>query len=273
MVRFGISVPNFGDLANPGVLVDLAVRAEPAGWDGFFVWDHIVIGDGVAVGDPWVQLSAIAQATERILLGPMVTPLPRRRPWVVARQAATLDHLSGGRLILGVGIGYPPETEFATFGEPTGDRVRADMLDEGLSILNGMWSGSAFSHTGDHYTVAETRFAPKPMQQPRIPIWVAAEWPNRRPLRRAARFDGAFPVKMDLSDWTPDEVAALTTMMRADRGDVSGFEIVVGGSFEAGRALADSYGEAGATWYLASPDPDGTTDDLMATVAEGPGVS
>lgn len=269
-MRHGVSVPNFGEYADPKLIVSLAVQAEESGWDGFFVWDHIVIADGMAVGDPWVHLGAIANATRRIALGPMVTPLPRRRPWVVARQATTVDHLSDGRLILGVGIGFPAAEEFGTFSEPTGDRERADMLDEGLAVLSGMWSGDRFEFSGEHYSVRSTRFAPSPAQRPAIPIWVAGSWPNRRPLRRAARYQGVFPVKMDMSLWSPDEIEELTEIMRGERADLTGFDVVAGGSFEAGHDRSADYARAGATWYVAGPGPDQSAAEVERAIQAGP---
>lgn len=266
-------MPNFGEYADPGPMVELAVLAEGSGWDGFFVWDHIVVADGMTVADPWVLLGAIAQATEHISIGPMVTPLPRRRPWVVARQATTIDHLSNGRLILGVGIGFPPDEEFGTFGEPTGDRERADMLDEGLAVLAGMWSGERFDFSGRHYSVRSTRFAPTPLQQPTIPIWVAGMWPNRRPLRRAGGHQGVFPVKIDMTPWSREEVAELTAIMRRERGPDDDFAIVVGGSFEIEPELAAAHARAGATWYLAGPAADRSLEDVRRAIAAGPAVS
>ncbi|MGB5732309.1 MAG: LLM class flavin-dependent oxidoreductase, partial [Acidimicrobiia bacterium] len=196
-MKYAFNIPNFGSYADAAAVADLAAVAEQSGWDGFVVWDHIVIADGMPVGDPWVILTAVAMKTERIMIGPMVTPLPRRRPWVVARQTVTLDHLSGGRLVLGVGIGVPPEEEFGTFGEPTSVRERAERLDEALDVITGMWSGEPFSYDGTHYQVKETTFMPRPLQQPRIPIWVAGTWPNKGPFRRAARFEGVYPLADD----------------------------------------------------------------------------
>lgn len=160
-MRFGLSFPNFGSYGEPGALVALARRAEEAGWEGFFVWDHVVVADSMPIADPWVVLGAIAQTTSSIRLGPMVAALPRHRPWNVARQAVSLDRLSKGRMILGVGIGFPPREEFGTFHEPQDPRVRADMLDEGLSIVEGVWSGQAFAHNGRHYQIEQTAFAPR----------------------------------------------------------------------------------------------------------------
>ena len=173
-MRYGISIPNFGDWADPRTMVGLARDAEAAGWDGFFLWDHIrFTATPVPVQDPWVLLSAIAAHTERLILGPMVTPLPRRRPWVVARQAVSLDHLSNGRVLLGIGIGEPVDLEYAAFGEDPDRKVRAEKLDEALAIIAGLWSGEEFSFTGVHYRLEPMRFAPRPVQQPRIPIIVA----------------------------------------------------------------------------------------------------
>ena len=183
------------------------------------------------VGDPWIILAAAA-ATERIRLGPMVTPLPRRRPWHVAREAVSLDQLSGGRVTLGVGIGAPPEADFGTFGEPRIFRVRAEMLDEGLAILDGMWTGEPFAFEGTHYRVAEASFRPRPLQRPRIPIWVAVTWPRGGPIRRAARRDGAAPMKLVDGEpvfLDPDDVRALCATILSVRGTLDGFDILVGG--------------------------------------------
>lgn len=266
-MQFGLSFPNFGPYAEPGNIVSLAVAAESAGWDGFFIWDHLVIADGIPVADPWVLLGAVGQATRSMRVGPMVTAMPRHRPWVVARQSVTVDRLTGGRMILGVGIGYPPEPEFGTFGDPTDARVRADMLDEGLSIVAGVWSGEPFEFDGEHYTVRLNRFGPGPIQQPRIPIWVAGMLPNRRPFRRAARYDGVFPIRADMRDLTPEEVATVADYVRQHRHDDELFDIVVGGSIEAD---FDAFKRAGATWYLVGPSPHGETiEDTLVWLSRG----
>src|SRR5258706_9522014 len=153
-MRFGLLVQMTGVLGYPQPLARLARAAEAAGWDGFFIWD-VFGGDSAVpapVVDPWIALAAIAATTERICFGTMVTPLPRRRPWKLAREAASLDHLSGGRLILGVGVGHQP-SEFSRFGEEADARVRGRMLDEALEVLTGLWSGEPFSFSGEHYQV------------------------------------------------------------------------------------------------------------------------
>ena len=269
-MQYGTSLPNFGGYADPELVLRLAGLAEAAGWDGFFLWDHIAVADQLETADPWTLLGAIATRTERIRLGTMVTPLPRRRPWVVARQATTIDHLSRGRLTLGVGIGSPPEEEFGRFGEPTDTRVRAEMLEEGLDILRGMWSGERFAHDGDHYMVGPTVFAPTPVQTPTIPIWVGGSWRKEAPLRRAMRFDGLFPVKMDMSEWKVDEIADLVSFIVEERGTVDGFEVVISGSFDRARSQGPAYEQAGATWLLSMPRLGDTPSDIESQIALGP---
>ena len=189
MTQYGISVPNFGDFGDTDALVDLAQTAETAGWDAVFIWDHIQIGHWAGdVVDPWVAMTAMAVATERLVVGPMVTPLPRRRPSKLARETVTLDRLSHGRLILGVGIGWPPDVDFGNFGDAADNRIRGAQLDEGLDVLTGLWSGKTFNHSGEHYTVVDARFTPTPAPaatDPDLGGWhVAAQAgvPTGRPL-------------------------------------------------------------------------------------------
>ncbi|MFQ5553956.1 MAG: LLM class flavin-dependent oxidoreductase, partial [Acidimicrobiia bacterium] len=213
-MRFAIDVPNFGLWADPREVARLAEQIEDAGWDGLSIWDHILVEDGLEVGDPWVALSAAALTTERLMLMPMVTPLPRRTPWKLARECVSLDLLSGGRLVLGVGIGWPTDPEFSRFGGETDLRRRADMLDEGLAILEGLWTGEPFGFDGEHFHMEEVQFVPRPVQEPRIPIWVAGMWPNRRPFRRAARYEGAVPIVFrngEFEPMTPHRVAEISS--------------------------------------------------------------
>ena len=195
-MRYSINIPNFGDFADPETVARVAAAAEAAGWDGLFVWDHVVHRkrDRRACGDPWMLLTAAALATSRITLGPLVTPVPRRRPQQVARQVATLDNLSGGRVIFGAGLGGPIEDEYGSFGEPTDPKLLAEMLDEGLGLIDRYWSGEPVTHAGRHYRVEDVALLPTPVQRPRVPGWIAGYWPHRRPMRRAARWDGAVPL-------------------------------------------------------------------------------
>ncbi len=277
-MKYAFNIPNFGSYADAAAVADLAAVAEQSGWDGFVVWDHIVIADGMPVGDPWVILTAVAMKTERIMIGPMVTPLPRRRPWVVARQTVTLDHLSGGRLVLGVGIGVPPEEEFGTFGEPTGVRERAERLDEALDVIIGMWSGEPFSYDGTHYQVKETTFMPRPLQQPRIPIWVAGTWPNKGPFRRAARFEGVYPLADDNGMptlITPQGVSEVVANIASQRADMDGYDvsaaIVLTGDPDEDRRRVGEFEDAGVTWAHIGPANEGESfEEVARWVAAGP---
>ncbi|MDP9364041.1 MAG: LLM class flavin-dependent oxidoreductase, partial [Chloroflexota bacterium] len=216
-MRYGLNLPPFGDFADPRALAALARDAEAAGWDGFFIWDHVVYDPSFhPIADPWVGLAAVALATERVRLGTLVTPLARRRPWQVAREAASLDRLSGGRLVLGVGLGDPAPWDFGFFGEEEDARVRARRLDEGLEIVAGLWSGRPVSHEGEHCRLREVTFLPTPVQRPRVPIWVGGWWPNKPPMRRAARWDGVVPGARERA-LTPDEVRELVAYVTAHR--------------------------------------------------------
>jgi alkanesulfonate monooxygenase SsuD/methylene tetrahydromethanopterin reductase-like flavin-dependent oxidoreductase (luciferase family) len=271
-MRYGIAIPPFAEFADVRALAGLAREAQAAGWDGFFIWDHMVFG-GFPIADPWIALSAIALATSRIRIGPMVTPMPRRRPVKLARETITLDHLSNGRLILGVGIGAGP-CEYEYLGEEGDPKVRGEMLDEGLEVLTRIWSGEPFSFDGKHYSIhgtsgweqsatpGEARFQPPSLQQPRIPVWVAGTWPNKPPFRRAARWDGVYPIKASKTFelLTPAEVREISAYTRDHRGSAVPFDIVIPGQTEGDSAAADvervaPYAEAGATWWLEDLQP------------------
>jgi alkanesulfonate monooxygenase SsuD/methylene tetrahydromethanopterin reductase-like flavin-dependent oxidoreductase (luciferase family) len=274
----GVAVPNFGD--EPDGLIELGVAAEEAGFDGFFLWDHIVFsntGDGPPIIDPWLVLAVVAARTSRIKLGTMITPVPRRRPWQLARQIASLDRLSGGRVILGVGIGSPAYGDFGIFHEPAGDRVRADMLDEGLAVLAGLWSGEPFSYAGQHYTVDPVRFTPVPVQRPRVPIWVGGVLPATRPIARAARWDGVVPIRFaqrSLIRPSAQDIADVRAQVATARGTADGFDVAVWAEVAPEPAavpgLAAPYQAAGATWWIetAKPGP-GWWEGITARVRAG----
>jgi alkanesulfonate monooxygenase SsuD/methylene tetrahydromethanopterin reductase-like flavin-dependent oxidoreductase (luciferase family) len=265
-VQYGITIPPFGECFDPRTLARLAREAEEAGWDGFFVWDHLLYGP-VPVADPWVALTAIVLSTQRIRIGPMVTPLPRRRPAKLAREAVSIDHLSGGRLILGVGIGAGP-WEWEYLGEERDVRVRGAMLDEGLEALAGLISGKPFSHSGRYYSVEgelpdgrrAAQFLPASVQAPRIPVWVGGAWPNKRPFRRAARWDGAVPMKAGCGMLTPDEVRSIAGYIARHRTSPNRFEIVVAGETPGddparGAQIVAAYADARMTWWLENIHP------------------
>ncbi|MFW9918246.1 MAG: LLM class flavin-dependent oxidoreductase [Candidatus Thorarchaeota archaeon] len=197
-MKHGIYIANYALQGEPSKFVQLAIEAERAEWDGFFIWDHIY-PDPIniqQVTDPWITLAAIAASTDSIRLGTTVTPLPRRRPQKVAREVATLDRLSGGRFTLGVGLGSDVLSEFSKFGEETDTKVRAEMLDESLEILRGLWSGKEFTFQGKHYSIDNVTFKPRPKQKT-VPIWCAGTWPLKAPFRRAARYEGVFPLSLN----------------------------------------------------------------------------
>jgi alkanesulfonate monooxygenase SsuD/methylene tetrahydromethanopterin reductase-like flavin-dependent oxidoreductase (luciferase family) len=272
-MRFGLHLPNFGPVGDPKILASLAAGAEAAGWEGFFLWDH-VLGDPdwrEPMVDPWIALAAVASATRSIRLGALVTALPRRRPWQLARATTTLDHLSDGRLIVGVGLGFPPDAEFTQFGEDGDLHRRARLLDEGLAILVGLWSGEPFVFDGEEYHLRETVFVPTPVQRPRPPVWVAAHWPNRAPLRRAARWDGVFPEPAGGGRLSPTELAELLGYLRAHRDSSQPFDVVVAGrsSDLAPTEFAD-YAAAGATWWLESIAPKVPLTEIQHRIAVGP---
>jgi alkanesulfonate monooxygenase SsuD/methylene tetrahydromethanopterin reductase-like flavin-dependent oxidoreductase (luciferase family) len=260
-VKFGLSMPIFGEYADVRLLAEMAVEAEDAGWDGFWIWDHIQWSgenEGEARQpsvDPVVALTMIAAATRRVRLGLMVMPLARRRPWKVARELTTLDHLSGGRVTLGVGIGAPAGLEFGDFGEETDARVRAARLDEGLDVLTGLWTGQPFDYAGEHYRLTHAELLPRPVQDP-VPIWVGGEWPHRAPLRRAARFDGVHPLLFSIPP--ADQPAAIRDLVgyinqvrSSDRPFDVAFGVETGGDGgESDRELVSRFAEAGVTWWM-----------------------
>lgn len=279
-MRFGLSLPIHGELADPVLHVDLAMEAEKAGWDGYFLWDHIARKDGArhfALTDPWITLAAIAARTERVALGPMVTPLARRRPWKVAREAVALDHLSNGRAILGVGLGGHPRTEFSAFGEDGDNKRRGRKLDEALDVITGLWSGEPFTYAGEFYDIQDAHFMPKPVQSPRLPIWVAGTWRDtgeRKPFRRAARYDGVFPLTPG-RDMTPQDFEAVSALVASHRDTDESFDMVCGRTLdEPGIGEIEhvnAFAAAGVTWWMAGAMPSNLNrDEVRRLIRRGP---
>ncbi|MBI3747684.1 MAG: LLM class flavin-dependent oxidoreductase [Chloroflexi bacterium] len=259
---------------DPLTAAELASEAEAAGWDGVFYWDGVAIPD-VEIYDPWVVMAGMAMRTERVRLGAIVTPPSRRRPWKLARETMTLDRLSNGRLVLPVGLGALDDGAFGNVGEPTEARIRAELLDESLAILEGLWSGEAYGHEGRHYRFGPMTFRPTPVQRPRIPVWVVGAWPIERSVRRALRFDGVLPQTSD-----PAQIRALAAFIAERRPSAPGdrpFEIVVEGTtpLEAARASAAvrPLAEAGATWWIESDWTGATVDSLRRRIEAGPPIA
>jgi alkanesulfonate monooxygenase SsuD/methylene tetrahydromethanopterin reductase-like flavin-dependent oxidoreductase (luciferase family) len=256
-MKIGLSLPNHGDYGDIDRIIELALLAEESGWDGFFLWDHIARGKAPQI-DPWIAMSAIASQTERLRLGLLITPLARRRPWKVAREIVTLDHLSKGRMVLGVGLGDFIGKEFQNFGEVADPRLRGEMLDEGLEIIAGLQSGEEYTFNGVHYKVEKTVFNPKPIQQPRVPIWVAGKWPNKKPFRRGAKWDGVVPIHRSRNiteSLTPSEVKEIKRYIEEHRPINQPFDLCVSGVLPGKKpsedqAVLEEYQKAGGTWWI-----------------------
>lgn len=271
-MRYGISISTLGGYAEPGRVVEAARAAEAAGWEGLFVWDHVAYVWDVPSADPWVVLAAVAQVTVRLRLGTAVTPLPRRRPAVVAGAVATLDRLSAGRMIFGVGLGGVPK-EFSAFGEPALTGVRAAMLDEGLEVVTGLWSGRRVTYAGRFYQVDAVTMAPLPVQRPRVPVWIGGASAAAR--RRAARWDG-WVISCANETGTmvipPDSIAAEAAAVTVLRPDGNPFDIAVTGvSAGPGDDVPDAYAQAGATWWLESiHERRGSHAGMLDRIKAGP---
>jgi alkanesulfonate monooxygenase SsuD/methylene tetrahydromethanopterin reductase-like flavin-dependent oxidoreductase (luciferase family) len=277
-LRRGLAVPCF--TPDPADIIGLGLAAEQGGFDGFFLWDHLVhddTGAGPPVLDPWPLLAVLASQTSRIRLGTLITPVPRRRPWQLAKETVTVDRLSNGRLILGVGIGSPRYADFGIFHEPTSGRARAERLDEGLEVLTGLWTGGRFAFSGQHFTVEPVRFRPVPVQHPRIPIWVGGVLPATGPVRRACRWDGMVPLARRAGGTgrpSPGDIAAVRDQAKLARGSAAGFDLVVWADLEQEpgevAGLAPDYVAAGATWWVESTRSDpGWLGQATERVARG----
>jgi alkanesulfonate monooxygenase SsuD/methylene tetrahydromethanopterin reductase-like flavin-dependent oxidoreductase (luciferase family) len=275
-VKHGIFLPPFGEFASARRVADLAVVAEGAGWDGFFVWDHMYAEPGMAVAEAWTTLAAVATITRRIRIGALVTPLSRRRPWVLARQIATLDQLSGGRVVAGVGLGDDGWREFSSLGEETSPRARGELLDESLEILQNFMTGNGVVYTGRHFHLDAGPMLPTPLQDP-LPIWAAVRWPNRRPLARAARLQGCFPIFGSSNRPAPPPIADITALRTelTGLGAPRSLDVVVRCSLHRLDAAARGevvaqLGEAGVTWMVEGFGITQDAADVTAYVAAGP---
>jgi alkanesulfonate monooxygenase SsuD/methylene tetrahydromethanopterin reductase-like flavin-dependent oxidoreductase (luciferase family) len=279
-IKRGVAAPCFGD--DPMALVDLAVESEQAGFDGFFIWDHMTWsndGLGPSIVDPWAVLSAIAVRTERIIIGPMITPVSRRRPWVLARQTVTLDLLAKGRTVFGVGLGSPVHGDFGIFGEETDNRTRARMLDEGLDLMARLWTGDVVEFHGKHFQVEPVRFTPAPFNGTKIPVWVGGVLPSTAGMRRAAQWDGAVPIRYEgnrLARPSAEDIAFVRNLAIERRGTADGFDLVVwaevAGDPVAVAAELPAYEEAGTTWWIetARPPQEDWFKDLRDRISVGP---
>ena len=261
-MQHGIFVAPFGDLADPHRLMDLGRAVEESGWDGLFLWDHVLRPETNEIIDTWIALAALATATTRVRLGPMVTPIPRRRPIKLAREVLTVDLLSQGRLTVGVGSGVDTGGELTRFDEVVDPRARGARLDEGIGLLARLLEGDTVAHIGEHFTVDGVSLEPRPAQLPRPPIWCAARGTAMKPVRRAARFEGMFPIELDADTFRRalDEVAAL-------RGDLDGFDVCVRTGHD---GEIPHFAHEGATWILRAFPPVVDLGHLFDVVVHGP---
>lgn len=276
-MKFGLMLPNKGHMyGDASLLIELACLADQSGWEGFFLWDHIGGGGDAPTMDPWLCLGAIASQTKVLRLGTMITPLARRRPQKVAREIVTLDHISRGRAILGVGLGDMVNKDFKAFGDEIGPRTRAAMLDESLEIITGLQSGKPFSFTGRHYQISDALFKPEPIQKPRVPVWVSAHWPFQRPLRRAARWDGLLPRPWNAGPITPDVIRKMSDIIFKLRKTDALFDIIKYGETDGknpaqDRALVMKYEKAGVTWWIEEIfSSRGSLKQIQKRIAAGP---
>ena len=288
-MHYAVYAPTFNDYGEPARLIALAQAAERAGYDGFFIWDHLALEpDGrLEIVDATVMLGALAQATTGLRLGAMITPLARRRPWKFAKEMATLDRLSGGRMVVGVGLGAPAAVEFEAFGEDGSARGRAARLDEGLALFDALVRGAKVNHSGATYQLHDAQLAPPATQAPRMPIWVAASLPAAAGLRRAARWDGIFPVRvpqnildgapvtaLDWSQWwlSAQDFVALNTELASLRTATTPFDVVASGRVaQRPAAEARAHAAAGASWWCEWVDEaSGSYDASLAAIERGP---
>ena len=286
-MQYGVVLPTVGAGGDARTIATMAREAEEAGWDGVFVWDCINMEHGDAeerkTYDPEVVMAALAMNTERVRFGALVTPLSRRRPWKVARETVTLDHLSNGRFVLLVGLGATDDGGFSKVGEELDRKKRAQMLDESLAILTGLWSGQPFSFDGEHYHIQEMAFTPPPVQSPRIPIWAVGAWRRPKSLRRALSYDGIIPTKMSadgsFADMTPDDMCDLAAYIHEQRSQQTPYDIIMEGETpgddrERALSIVRPYAESGVTWWLESvwrtPETEGGVEGMRARVRQGP---
>ncbi|NHJ19953.1 MAG: LLM class flavin-dependent oxidoreductase [Candidatus Lokiarchaeota archaeon] len=272
--KFGIYIANYGITDDPQDYIDLAILSENNGWDGFFLWDHVYLSSNKTQPflDPWIILSAIAAKTKRVKLGTTVTPLARRRPWIIAKEVSTLDRLSKGRIILGVGLGAG--SEFSNFGENTDPIIRREKLDESLQIIKGLWANKRFTFKGKHFNIKEVEFFPKPYQE-KIPIWVGGIWPNKKPFQRAAKYDGVFPIKISGDEnLSPNDYREIVNYLKQYRSSFGSYDIIksiTSTGIKDEDEWINNYLDVGITWFVESMWPGRySLDNFKKRIARGP---
>jgi alkanesulfonate monooxygenase SsuD/methylene tetrahydromethanopterin reductase-like flavin-dependent oxidoreductase (luciferase family) len=279
-MHFGLGVPNVSTFADPGLLVELAIASEASGWDGFFVWDHLLYeGPGSGAVEPWSVIGAVAAVTRRIRIGVLVTAVPRRRPALLAQQVATIDLLSHGRCVFGAGLGSKAE-EYAGFGEDSSLVERGRQLNEALALIQALWSPGMVHHRGEFFTADGIELLPKPIQKPHPPIWLAGRWPNKAPFRRAAEFDGVMPTHSGYGHdafMRPGELRQIVDYVSTHRPNDHHFDVVMEGMSDGPEdldRLSVAYGDVGLTWWIEKLGWwRGGRDAALGRVAAGPPVN
>lgn len=275
-MKFGLDVANIGsDLSDPHKLIELAIESEKAGWDGFFLWNTFLNPDSLYIANPIVTMSAIATKTNRIKLGFLISPLPFYKPWQFASEIATLDHLSNGRFILGVGLGFNPK-DFSSFNESDELKIRGEKLNESLDIITGLWTGKPFSYTGKHYQIKNVQLLPTCKQQPRVPIWVAGFWPNKKPFQRAAKYEGMYPGS-DGPQLTPETIIEILKYIHSHRTVKGSFDALIWVKLqekeEEIQKMVQEYEQAGLTWMKIPITPSKSYLELMEIIKAGPPIN
>lgn len=267
----GLFLANVGEYADAELLVDWGVEAENAGWDGVFFADHLHYRNEIGFLDPWIILSGLATRTTSITLGSWITAVPRRLPWQLARELATLDHLSGGRVILGAGLGAPPE-DYTDYGIEYDPVTLATRLDESLDVIDGLWSDGPFSYDGEVFTITDVDLRPKPVQSPRIPIVLGGRWPAKKPLQRGARWDGIMPIAPESPyQLSPEDLRGCVEYYHSVSTGAPGEIFVVYSGVGSRDEFVTDCSELGVTWILESVTPDsGSKAENVERIREGP---
>ena len=261
VVRHGLAMPLFGALADLVAFGDIAEAADEAGLDGMFVWDHVLspVEGQWPIADPWVALAVAATRSQRIKIGPMVTPLPCRRLINVSQATMSLDQLSGGRVILGLGLGSDGARELSAFGEPDDRAERAAKLTEGAELLTRLWSGKRVQHHTETWVVDDVQVHRLDGQRRRIPIWFGCAHGSLAPARRAAHYDGIYPIDTDVEGFK-----RIVEVVFQQRGSLEGFDLACSAHPSIDTA---PFIEAGATWLLHAFWPGNTPDQVLRFIS------
>ncbi|MHA2357529.1 MAG: LLM class flavin-dependent oxidoreductase [Candidatus Heimdallarchaeaceae archaeon] len=281
-MNFGVVLPLDANIHSYG---KIASKAENAGWDGVFVWDAISVGpksNPMKINDPWIVLALIAENTEKVRIGTYVTGLPRRRPWKLAREMITLDHLSNGRLTVTLATGAADDAAFSLVNEEPDVKIRARKLDEGIDVLKGLLSGEQFSYQGEYFQINEMILHPPPIQKPCIPMWIVGVWGRKNSFNRTLKCEGIAPISLKdgkISGITPKELKCMSKFLKEEVKLTKQFDIIVDGETpgddtKKASSIITPWQEAGATWWMENayfqPWSNGGLEGLHKRIKLGP---